>query len=346
MKIVHVITGFQLGGAESLLVDIVNEQVKTNEVTLIIINNDYSKELISSIDKSVNVILLNRKCGSRSIIPFIKLNWYIWKISPYCVHVHKYSTIPLIFPKNGRKLFLTNHALNNPTKFLSRTDCIFAISDAVKVDMLKRGTFNIRTIPNGIALQNIVKRSKHDITPGERMKIVEVARINYNIKGQDILINAIAILKERGYSNIEVDFFGIGVHEEELKLLAKEKGVEEKIHFMGLKDREYIYNHLKDYDLMCHPARCEGFGLSVAEGVAAMLPALVPNEGGPYEIIKHGELGYTFEMGNHVDCADKIEYIYNNYAETFEYTKKAFEYVNNTFSIKKIVKDYLDAYKS
>lgn len=346
MKIVHVITGFKLGGAEVLLVDIVNEQVKTNEVTLIIINNDYSQELINSIDNRVNIILLNRKCGSRSLVPFIKLNWHIWKISPYCVHVHKYNTIPLIIPKFGRKLFLTNHALNNSIKFISRADCIFAISDAVKEDMLKRGKYNIKTIPNGIVLHNIVKRSKHDIVPRERMKIIEVARIDYNIKGQDILINAIAILKERGYSNIEVDFFGTGVHEEELKLLAKEKGIEDKIHFMGLKDREYIYNHLKDYDLMCHPARYEGFGLAVAEGIAAMLPALVPNEGGPYEIIKHGELGYTFEMGNTVDCANKIEYIYNNYSETFEYTKKAFEYVNNTFSIKKIVKDYLDAYKS
>lgn len=38
MRIVHCIWSFNIGGAESMLVDIVNEQVKNNSVYLIIIN--------------------------------------------------------------------------------------------------------------------------------------------------------------------------------------------------------------------------------------------------------------------------------------------------------------------
>ncbi len=82
-----------------------------------------------------------------------------------------------------------------------------------------------------------------------------------NKKGQDILINAISILKKRNIKNIEVSFIGTGNDIHILKQMADNLGVSEQIHFLGLKDRQYIYSHLKEYDLMCHPARYEGFGL-------------------------------------------------------------------------------------
>ena len=63
MKIAHINYSFTTGGAEALLVDIVNEQAKTDDVSIIIINKYYDKELFNEIDKKVDVIFIKQNTG-------------------------------------------------------------------------------------------------------------------------------------------------------------------------------------------------------------------------------------------------------------------------------------------
>ena len=67
MKIVHLIFSLNLGGAEAMLIDIINQQVYRNEVTLCIINKAYNEKLLDNISNEVQIILLNRKESSRDI---------------------------------------------------------------------------------------------------------------------------------------------------------------------------------------------------------------------------------------------------------------------------------------
>ncbi len=39
MKILHLVFSLNTGGAENMLIDIVNEQVKTHQIVLVIVNN-------------------------------------------------------------------------------------------------------------------------------------------------------------------------------------------------------------------------------------------------------------------------------------------------------------------
>ena len=346
MKIVHIIYSFNTGGAETMLIDIMNEQVKTEDVTLIIINDSKSDCLIDNIDKRVNIVYLNRIEKSKSIIPLIRLNFILWHMKPQAIHVHNESICAVISPHISRALFLTVHDLRVSMKHVKRAKCLFAISDAVKDDILKRGKYNVKVIPNGINIEQIEKKEYTVASCTEKFRIVQVARLESDKKGQDILIDAISILKERGINNVYADFIGTGSSMEELLKQAQRKGVEEKIGFLGLRDRKYIYRHLKDYDLMCHPSRYEGFGLTVAEGIAAMLPVLVSDEGGPYEIINKGELGYSFRMEDAKDCADRIEYIMDNYGEAINITDKAYEHIKKHYSVERMVKEYIEAYKN
>lgn len=344
MKILHIIYSLTTGGTETMLVDIVNEQVKTEDVALIIINDDINNELLKNIDNKVKIILLKRKPKSKSLFPFIKLNWLIWRLKPDAIHAHYISILRVLLNNICKNIFVTVHALRFSLKYAERAKCIFAISEAVKDDILSRGNHNVKVIANGICIENIEKRQK-EYSKHELFRIIQVASLREK-KGQDILIEAIAILKERGINNVTVDFIGTGSTEEHLKSFTEEKGVSNSINFLGLKNRAYIYSHLKDYDIMCHPAREEGFGLSVAEGITAMLPVLVSDEGGPYEIIKNGELGYAFKKGDAKDCADKIEYMINNYNEALNKTQIAFEHVKKNYSVERMVKEYIEAFKN
>ena len=95
MVIVHIIFSFLRGGTESMLVDILNEQVKTEKVSLIIINNLFNQELLNSIHKDIRIIRLNRIPGSHDIFAFIKLYYYLLKISPQIIHCHDVNIVKI-----------------------------------------------------------------------------------------------------------------------------------------------------------------------------------------------------------------------------------------------------------
>ena len=85
--------------------------------------------------------------------------------------------------------------------------------------------------------------------------------------------------------------------------------------------------------------------MTVAEAMAAKLPVLVSNEGGPYEIIEKGKYGYAFKMEDVDDCAEQIEYIYKYYTSALQKTEAAYQHVVENYSVEKMVQCYVAQYK-
>ncbi len=178
------------------------------------------------------------------------------------------------------------------------------------------------------------------------MRVVQVARLEYDKKGQDLLIEAVSMLRKRGVNGISVDFIGEGGMQNELEQMAKSKEVDDVVHFVGVLDRDELYRKLKNYDLMCHPSRYEGFGLVVAEGMAAGLPVLVPDQDGPYDIIQYGKYGYSFKKGDVMSLANALQDIYENYEERAALTvDAAYNHVLNNYSIQRMVEQYIEEYQ-
>lgn len=344
MNIVHCILSLNTGGAETLLVDIINEQSKTNKVTLIIINDSFDPSILKKISQNVSIHLLKRKPKSRNLIPIIKFNILLFKISPNIIHLHHASISQIIFTKSA-KITYTSHAIGINIPNNQKIAKIIAISNAVKTDLEDRNVnIPIVVIPNGIPITNINYREKFN--PHTPFKIIQIARLYHEIKGQDILIKALAELKARGLTDITVDFIGSGASETFLKALAKNLNVTKQINFLGTKDRDYIYAHLCEYDLMCHPSRSEGFGLTVAEGMAANIPVLVSNDDGPFELIQHGKYGYFFTKNDIADCANQISQIIAHYDETVPLCRLAYEHVSSTYSVTQTAIQYIQLYKN
>lgn len=326
-----------------MLIDIANEQAKTQDVYVLIVNDSYQQFLLDRFSPKVKIILNKRKPKTRSPWPLIRLNWTLLQLRPDIVHIHNSMLPKAIMPLVSHGLFLTIHALQIPLESVRHGMKLIAISDAVREDVLSRGKYDIVTIPNGINIEAIEKRDTQMYH--RKMRIIQVGRLDADKKGQDILIDALALLKHRGLNDIEVDFIGEGISLDSLKSQTERLGLNNCVHFLGLRDRDYIYSHLKEYDLMCHPSRYEGFGLTVAEGMAAMLPVLVSDDGGPFEIIEHGKFGTSFKMENVEDCADKIEYIYRNYNKAVSLVNDAYEHVKAHYSIERMVGEYIRYYQ-
>lgn len=129
-------------------------------------------------------------------------------------------------------------------------------------------------------------------------------------KGQDIFIRAAAkvarsfnmaqflIVGGSGSGIGRSGMMGGGVdYADELADLVREHGMEERIRFLG--EVNNLADLLQTAQLLVHTStRPEPFGLVILEGMAAGLPVIASDEGGPREIVQDGVTGLLVETGN------------------------------------------------
>ena len=331
-----------------MLVDIVNEQVKYADVEIIIINKSYNTALLKTIDSNIKVHLINRKPGDLNPLKLIKINKLIYYNQPHVIHAHNHNIVNLIWPLHKATTCLTVHDTGISTTNLNKYDKLFAISEAVKKDISLRGGPETKVVYNGIKIDK-VKQALNK--PNNNLfKIVQISRLDFRKKGQNILLNAVSILKnERGYTNFSVDFIGEASNVEDkifLDFLVKDLGIENCTNFLGPKDRSYIYENLTNYDLLIQPSYYEGFGLTIVEAMAAKVPVLISQIDGPMEVINSGKYGLFFKVGNYTECANKIEEVITKRIIIDKYfLDKSYSYCKENFNIEKTATNYLSLYK-
>jgi glycosyltransferase involved in cell wall biosynthesis len=198
-------------------------------------------------------------------------------------------------------------------------------------------------VPNGVKFDAIIARRKRI---NGNFKVIQISRLDIDTKGQNIAIDAIKILVDKSISTIKLDFIGEGPSFELLKRKVANFRLNSYIRFLGPKDRKYIYERLKDYDLLIQPSFSEGFGLTIVEAMAAKVPVLVSDIEGPMEIIERGKYGAYFEKGSALDLANKIEwFIYATENQISEITESAYNHAKSLYNIQNTALKYLEEYK-
>lgn len=95
--------------------------------------------------------------------------------------------------------------------------------------------------------------------------------------------------------------------------LAKEKGLESNIHFLGF--RKDIPQLLKISDLAVSASKREGLPVNIIEAMTVGLPVVATNCRGAAELVKDGENGRLVELGEVDGMAEAIElYMYDKKA--------------------------------
>ena len=360
MKVVHIFWSLTYGGIETMLVNIANAQaVECADVHVCIINDLYKEDLIKSFRGDVTLHFLHRKYKSKGIGFIFKLNKLLMQLQPDAIHLHGSRLYTFLWRKRlSRVASVTLHDL--PTGSVRRGGLVgrlfpflfdsgnvyhidnvprvFAISEAVKDELWKNYGVKSAVVCNGILTRNFALRQERE--HGNPLRIVMVSRLEHDKKGQDLLIEAAAKLN----GSVHVDLIGEGSSREFLESLVKKLNAESIVSFLGVKPQPYIAEHLADYDLFVQPSRWEGFGLTVAEAMAANVPVLVSAGQGPAEVTCGNKFGWTFENGNSNDLAEKIKYLYDNYDEAMDKANSALNYVQNTYDVSVTARKYLDNY--
>ncbi len=340
MKIAHIIWGLDTGGAETMLVDIINIQVRTEDVTLLVVNNLVNETLLKKIDRRCEVRLFKRKVGSKNIIPWLKINFFLWRYRPEIVHFHLEGMRKMI-SCSGKKVF-TIHNMHTSGKEYGQYDALYAISDAVKKRTKVQGYESV-TIWNGIHPENI--KVKQDAPHGKKAfyRFISVGRLYTIHKGQDVLIDALTILNGKNILHYHLDIIGDGEDRTRLETMIADARLSEHVSLLGSKDRKYVYNHLCDYDLFVLPSRSEGFGLTLAEAMCAKVPVVTSDLEGPMEVIDKGHLGWHFKSEDKNDLAAVLESLMAQGIDQNR-VQAAYNYAVKNFNIETAAKQYLDEY--
>ncbi len=345
MKIAHLFYNLNIGGSETMVVDIMNNQVKYEDITLIVINKENDPHLLQSIDPRIKKYIIGRTTGSKNPYPFFLLNKLLYYLKPNVVHIHNYNIMPVLIKQKNTRYFFTAHTNGIDIMQPNRFDKIFAISKYVAQDIRQRYTVPTELIYNGINTSEIIY--KHQPEKNENFRIVQIGRQFIQQKGQDILLKALHILiYKKQITNLSLDLIGCGPDTEYLQQLSKELQIEKHVTFLGARNRAFIYQHLHEYQLAVQPSRQEGFGLTVAEAICAGVPVLLSDIKGPMEIIDNGKFGTTFEVDNIDMCAEKIATIIQNYPEYIQKTYPAREFVFQNFDIVTTSLNYIKAYQN
>lgn len=92
----------------------------------------------------------------------------------------------------------------------------------------------------------------------------------------DDVIKAVTLLPD----NVKFAVLGIGPDEEMLRTLAKKKGADERVLFLGQVEHSEMPKYLKACDIFIRPSLSEGMGNSFVEAFAAGIPVIATQEGG------------------------------------------------------------------
>lgn len=143
------------------------------------------------------------------------------------------------------------------------------------------GRDSVSVIPNGVNLQRVDDRDTVEWSLSAAADLDDDSLVIGNAamfteqKAQDTLLRAVARADDRTDQGLEVVFAGGGTLRESLETLATDLGIRDRVHFVGLLDRQEVYRMMAAVDLFCMPSRWEGFCVAVAEAMAVGTPCIL-----------------------------------------------------------------------
>ncbi len=153
---------------------------------------------------------------------------------------------------------------------------------------------------------------------GTPFRFICVASLE-ELKGVQILTEALAILRSRGYGGSSLLIAGDGPLRGELERRCREKSL--PVRFAGQLDREALRQRLHESDALILPSLFEAFGIVLIEAMACGLPVVATRSGGPGEIVQ-ADSGLLTPPGDATAMADAMEQMIKEHSG-FDRTKIA-----------------------
>lgn len=125
-----------------------------------------------------------------------------------------------------------------------------------------------------------------DITIGDRKPLLATVGALIPRKGQSLVIEALASLPDA-----RLLLVGKGEDEANLRALAQERGLTDRVHFLGSLDHDLLPLVLSAADAMVLPSSSEGLANAWVEALACGTPLVITDAGGAREVVDGPDAG-------------------------------------------------------
>lgn len=357
MKILHIITSLELGGAEKLLTELLPAQRRSGHTVELMILSDINSVFKKDLEEKEIKIYVSKYNSKKSPLNIFEINKKIKTVDYDIVHVHlvhaQYWTrmAKLLDNNKNRRYLTTEHSTSNRRrnnkllgvidKFIfNGYDEIVSISHATENSLYnwiggKKEKYAV--IPNGIDLsifENSVPVSRDEIGAEKEDIILMMVSRFHQSKNQKGAVEALEYLPEE----YKIVFVGDGILEEDVKNYVKEKNLELRVKFLG--KRKDIPKLLKTADIIIQFSFFEGFGMTAVEGMASGKPVIASDVPGLADVVSGGGIICPNDSKKlaEVILSLKDRKLYNHTAEMC--LKKSKEY-----SIENSAEEYIKLYR-
>lgn len=348
MKILHVISSLEIGGAQRLMADLLPLMKKEHDVTILVNKHVDSCFEQCITDAGVKIISIEQPnlFSLKNLFSLIKL------IKGYdVVHVHLFPTlywVALASFFTRANLIYTEHNTSNRRRgkwylrpferfIYNRYKKIISISDKTQealMEWLKARTDDERfvVIYNGVNISAFQDIKKEKIYP---YALIMVARFA-PAKDQKTIIRTLALLG----NDVHVIFVGDGDSLDDCKFLAKELNVETRVHFVGTQSD--VPSWLAKADIGIQSSFWEGFGLTAVEMMAAGLPVIASDVDGLKQVVEGA--GILFPCGDYKELAEIVTKLLSD-KDFYEQIRNRCSERCQLYDIKTMADSYVDVYK-
>lgn len=346
MKILHVITSLEIGGAQRLLADILPILAKAESVSLLVFKRVFNEFEKNIENKGIEIISMNQHnfYNPSAILRMRK----IFKDFDL-IHVHLFPTlywaslaaiglkVKLVYTVHSTFDRRRNKRYFRPIeRFIhSRYDKIISISqqtqDAI-TSWLGQDDERFIVINNGVDTEKFTSLN----VPVVPKSLIMVSRFASS-KDQETVIRAMQYVDKE--ANLRL--VGDGEHRHFCENLATELGVSDRIHFLG--SRTDVPELVASSYIGIQSSNWEGFGLTAVEIMACGKPVIATNVDGLMQVVEGA--GEVFTRGNAIELAQKINYLLKN-LEYYNAMADRCRQRANVYNISVMSENYLQLYKS
>ncbi len=302
MKVIQIMPEFGLAGAETMCENLSYELMRQGDDVMIISLYEYHSAITERLEKKgIKVFYLDKKPG----LDFSMIGKMI-KIfkseKPDVIHTHRYVmqyAIPaaIIAGVKHRVHTVHNIAQKENTNVARKVNNLFykfahvipvALSEEVQKTIVEEYHIDSKNIPvilNGIDLSKCIVKTNYEVN--DYFNILHIGRFSEQ-KNHIGLIEAFSIFVKK-HPNAILSLIGDGEKKEEIQQLVIEKGISDKVKFLGIKSN--VYSYLNKADVFILPSIYEGVPMTLIEAMGTGLPIIATAVGGVPDMLRNDEEG-------------------------------------------------------
>ncbi|QEK11449.1 glycosyltransferase [Crassaminicella thermophila] len=367
MKVIHVISGGDIGGAKTHVISLLKELKNRIDVDLVcFMEATFSEEAKKN---GINTEVIVQK-GRWDIGAVKKLADKIKTKKYDIIHCHGaranfiaillklFCSVPTVttihsdYRLDFQGDIFKNIVFKNINAFSLRfIDYYIGVSNSFKDMMIERGfpKDKVYSVYNGISFDEKIScinkeefYKKYGI-PYEKDSIyVGIMGRLHPVKGHEVFLDGAALAYKKN-KDLRFLIAGDGEEEERLKEYARKLNIDHVTHFLGFMKNPYDFFNAIDINTLT--SYSESFPYVILEGAIMKKPIISSRVGGIEDMIFNGDTGYVFEKGDFKSLGDRILSLAQSKEMRFKIGNNLYNFVKENFSTKNMADQHIKIYE-